>query len=400
MNELKEIIQLPLLTSAMLVVTHRCCMSCRYCFVKQENCDMTYEMAQRAVDFLIANAKEMQITPRITFFGGEPLLLWNEIIKPLTLYIRETLKTPFELSITTNGILLTDEILSFMKQYNIGLLFSIDGDKETQDYNRPLKTIESSFDTLEDRITKIIKVFPNTTFRSTIIPYTCHLTWNNIKFAINKGYRSFYTVPNIYEEWTDEKKEILREQLHHYSEYFVDCFRHGKRPISFTSMEEAMKKINTINSAVKLDNYRTHFSCTAKGKCGLGSGRYCAISYDGNIYGCQEMTSNDGINSPFYIGSINEGVNNNRRLALMQSYNPIKVQGLDCLTCQYNRVCDGGCVANNYMIEGNININPKVFCWWKQLLLSESEWIVNILGEEQNLKFRDYWVGINNGRNK
>ena len=53
---------------------------------------MTYEMAQMAVDFLIANAKEMQITPRITFFGGEPLLLWNEIIKPLTLYIRETLK--------------------------------------------------------------------------------------------------------------------------------------------------------------------------------------------------------------------------------------------------------------------------------------------------------------------
>ena len=46
-----------------------------------------------------------------------------------------------------------------MKQYNIGLLFSIDGDKETQDYNRPLKTIESSFDTLEDRITKIIKSF-------------------------------------------------------------------------------------------------------------------------------------------------------------------------------------------------------------------------------------------------
>ena len=79
----------------------------------------------------------------------------------------------------------------------------------------------------------------------------------------------------------------------------------------------------------------------------------------------------------------------------MDSYDPTKVTGLNCADCKYNRICDGGCVANNYMINGDIHINPKMYCWWRQLLLSEAEWIIQTLGEEHNEMFRDYWTVIN-----
>ena len=87
---------LPKITYAMLIVTHACNLACRYCFVHQEPSRMTYETAKEAAQFLADNAKEAGGVPGINFFGGEPLLMWDSIIKPLTLWIREELKIPFE----------------------------------------------------------------------------------------------------------------------------------------------------------------------------------------------------------------------------------------------------------------------------------------------------------------
>ena len=106
---------LPKITSAMLIVTHACNLACRYCFVHQEPSRMTYDTAKRAAQFLLDNAEGTNDIPSINFFGGEPLLMWDSIIKPLTLWLREEVKKPFELSMTSNGILLDDKKIDFMK---------------------------------------------------------------------------------------------------------------------------------------------------------------------------------------------------------------------------------------------------------------------------------------------
>lgn len=103
------------ITSVMLNVTHACNLRCVYCFVEKEPQTMTYDVARDTVDFLIANSKENGDTPSINFFGGEPMLCWDSIIVPLTNYIRKDLRIPFNLSITTNGTLLNDERIKFMK---------------------------------------------------------------------------------------------------------------------------------------------------------------------------------------------------------------------------------------------------------------------------------------------
>jgi uncharacterized protein len=128
---------LPKITSAMLILTHACNLQCRYCFVSQENTDMSLQVALDAIDFLMKN-NPPSMTCHVCFFGGEPLLKWDEIIVPTVEYkerIYPDRKITF--SITTNCVLLTEDKIHFMKEHKIGILTSIDGAKDTQYYNRP-----------------------------------------------------------------------------------------------------------------------------------------------------------------------------------------------------------------------------------------------------------------------
>lgn len=388
---MNDINKLPKITSAMLVLTHACNLRCRYCFVHKKPEHMTYQVALDSAKFLIENAEESGVVPSINYFGGEPTIMWDSIIVPLTNWIRQEYKKPFNLGITTNGTLLNDERIKFLKDNQIHPLFSIDGGKITQDYNRPYHNGLGSFDSLEEIIPKISNNFKSTTFRSTVIPQTCQHTFENIMFARDNGFKKFFIVPNVFEEWTEEQKEILKNEFDKYVNYYIDEYRIGRNLIEFSTLEDAFDDIKKINNAVTNKQYRILKQCSACGKCGLGSNKYASIHPNGNIYGCQEMTSNGGKENIFYIGNIYTGVENDRRIALMDNYDSIQVTGLNCDTCKYNRICNGGCVANNYLINGNLSINPPMYCWWQQIVLDGAIKIMQTLGNEQNEKFREKW---------
>lgn len=122
--------KLPLISSAFLNVTQKCNLKCKYCFVCQQPKEITYKVAEDAAKFLAKNAFKDNRTPSINFFGGEPMLRYKDIIKPLTEWIRDVYGDKFELSLTTNGTLLNEEVMEFFDKNNIGMLFSIDGDKK------------------------------------------------------------------------------------------------------------------------------------------------------------------------------------------------------------------------------------------------------------------------------
>lgn len=382
---------LPKISSAMLVLTHECNLRCRYCFVEKKAERMSFDVALAAAQFLIKNAEENGDIPHINFFGGEPTLMWDSVIVPLTTWIRQEYKKPFTLGMTTNGILLSDDKISFMKKNKIGLLFSIDGAKETQDYNRPHHDGSGSFDTLRDIIPKIAANFPNATFRGTIIPETCRYTFDNIMFAKNSGFSNFYMVPNVFETWTDESKVVLMEEFNRYVDYYINEYRAGRSPIQLSTLEDAFLDIKKINMAIDKQHYRVMRQCHACGKCGLGSNRNASIHPNGDIYGCQEMTSNEGHDGIFYIGNVYSGVDDARRISLMNLFDSTQATGLNCDTCKYTRICNGGCVANNYLINGSLHINPPMYCWWQQIILDAAIRIMQTLGNEHNIKFRAKW---------
>ena len=382
---------LPKLTSAMLVVTHACNLRCRYCFVTKDPCHMTFETAKAAAEFLIKNAEEVGDVPSINFFGGEPMIMWDSIIVPLTNWIRNEYKKPFSLGMTSNATLLNEERINFMKENGISLLFSIDGGKETQDYNRPYADGTGSFDTIEPIIEKIAESFIGVTFRMTSIPQTCGNLFNDIIYAESKGFKSFFVVPNVFEKWDDESKSTLKGEITKYGNYYIDCMRKGVEPIGFSTFDKCFKEIKMINAAIRSKSYRNSRACQACGKCGLGSTKFASIHPNGNLYGCQEMTSNEGEESIFYIGNIFTGVEDDRRVALMNMYDAEPIVGDDCANCKYNRICDGGCVANNYLDSENLAHMPDMYCWWKRTLLDETIRVMQILGNEGNEMFKKRW---------
>jgi len=378
---------LPKISSAMLIVTHACNLACRYCFVHQAPEKMSLDTAWAAARFLAENAEGN--TPSINFFGGEPMLMWDSVIVPLTKRIRAELG-PFDLAMTSNGVLLDDGRIGFMKENKIGLLLSIDGDKATQDYNRPFHSGEGSFDVIESKLRSISGAFPGITFRMTAIPDTCANLFRNILFAERRGFENFFVIPDNFQRWTPTAKKKLKTELEKYTDYYIHRWLMGGRPIVFSTFEEALKDIRRINAA---EGRRTLPKCRAEGKCGLGSGRFASIHPDGSVYGCQEMTSNEGEESVFWIGNIFTGIREDRRRALMEAYCEAKVKGMDCRKCLYDGICDGGCVANNYLVTGDINTVPKIQCWWKQTVLGEAIRAMETLGEEKCEAFKAHWEG-------
>lgn len=366
--------ELPKITSAMLVVTHACNLRCRYCFVQKEPSHMTLETAKDAALFLINNAKAEggKQRPEINFFGGEPMLMYDSVIKPLVEWVHDDLGEPFRFSITTNGTLLTDERIRFMQRHRFGLLLSMDGNKSVQDYNRPYADGKGSFDALKPVVPKVLAAWPGTTFRMTAIPETCSHLFESIMWASAQGFTNFFVTPNVFEAWDDVARDVLAGELRKYADYYAESKARGVKPITFSTFEQAFWDMKAIADAEAKGVYRAMPKCRSEGKCGLGTSRFASIHPNGNLYACQEMTSNEGEDSAFYIGSIYGGVDNNRRRALAEAFDSVPAWGEYCGECEYDRICDGGCVANNYMVTGKLGGMPEMYCWWRRTVLHEA----------------------------
>lgn len=379
----------PLITSAFLNLTDECSCRCTYCFVDQHPNFMSYQTAKDAADFLAKNAKESGTSPSIVFFGGEPLLMYDKIIKPLTEYIRAEYGDSFGLSITSNCVDLDEKKSDFMVKNGIGLLFSIDGDKYSQNINRPLKDGGESFKILYPKIPMILDHFPNVTFRGTITPATAEYLFHNIMFAEECGFRNTFFMPNFFEPWSDDKIKSLRKQMRLYSDHYIDCLSTGKEPIYFNQLEKQFKKILLHNFEVRNNTVRNDLSCKACGKCGLGSGSAAGININGDITACQEFFSKE--RNIFTIGNIYTGVDDSLRKNLIDLFDSTPSSSSRCSTCKLKRICDGGCVANNYMATGDMNKVPEISCIWHELLFTEAIYIMNTLGKQKNERFKSRW---------
>lgn len=204
--EYKEAYKYP--TCVCLNITDSCNLACKYCFVQQKPHFITLETAKQAVDWIANNRKIKNEMPNLTkiqkadinFFGGEPMLLYNEIIEPLVLYSEEKYGDSITFGITTNGTLLNEERIDFFANHHFNMLLSIDGNKTTQDFNRPQRNGEGSFDLIEKNIPYLLKKFPYITFRATLYQPTIQYLYENYKYAEKMGFKNIFICPNAREE--------------------------------------------------------------------------------------------------------------------------------------------------------------------------------------------------------
>ena len=384
--------KLPLIVGGFLNITQRCNLKCKYCFVVQQPKDMSYQVAKDAVDFYAKNAKETGEIPNINYFGGEPLLMWDEIIVPLTEYIRETYGNRYQVSMTTNGILLDKEKLEFMKKHQVGFLFSIDGDKKTQDLNRPFHNGKGSFDLLIDKIPMFLEYNPEATFRSTIDHDNVNDVFHNFKFALDNGYANVFGLVNVFEEWKKEEEDILKDQVRQIADLYMDYIREGKE-ISYNPINEMFSEIKKANRAEENGEFRDQgINFPGFGRCGIGASKFGSIGPSGDVFSCQELVENPKFGDTFTIGNIYTEIDEEKRWEIIEKFDPrnvIRSDGQSCLGCRLNKVCHGHCLINNYLANGDLNIMPAILCSWYQMLFEEALRIMKIMSEEKNETFKE-----------
>lgn len=366
---------LPDITSVFLILTQGCNLKCKYCFVVQKPREMTLQIAKDAVAFIVRNAEKRGETPSINYFGGEPLLKWQDIIVPLTDHIRHRYGDKFDLSMTTNGVLLDEEKLAYMQKNRIGFMVSIDGAKTTQDKNRPCSNGASSFDILAPRIPLFLKYNPRMTFRATVDHDNAGDYLENHKFAFENGYTNMFSIVNVFSAWTEDEKTLLSDQIQQVADFYLDILKKGKS-FAMQPFESMFRKINQIAEAKQNHQFRTAGeNLLAFGRCGLGASKFASVGTDGRLYSCQEMCDNDDQGLPFVIGDIYQGTDNLKRMSIIKQFDTKKVsstEDMNCTSCPFNLICDGACSINNYFANGDLNKMPAILCFYYQCLYREA----------------------------
>jgi len=328
-----------------LHVAHTCNLNCSYCFASQgkyhgERAIMSYEVGKRAIDFLIENSgfhKNLDID----FFGGEPLMNW-EVCKKLVEYGREQEKIHnknIRFTLTTNGVLLDDEVTEFANREMHNVVLSLDGRKEVNDRFRVDYAGHGSYDKIVPNFQQFVKKRGNLSYymRGTFTHYNTDFV-NDIKQMLDLGFNELsmepvVTDPSSPSAITKEDLPVIFEQYEELARLMVERYNEG-RPFTFYHY--------------MLD--LTCGPCIYKRIAGCGSGtEYLAVTPWGDLYPCHQFVGDEA----YKMGSIYDGVQN---LELQDKFASCNAYSRpECKDCWAKLYCSGGCAANAYHASGSIN---------------------------------------------
>ena len=328
-----------------LHIAHDCNLACKYCFAEEgeyhgRRALMSFEVGKKALDFLVANSGN-RVNLEVDFFGGEPLMNW-QVVKDLVKYGRSLEKThnkKFRFTLTTNGILLNDEIMEFLNQEMSNVVLSIDGRKEINDLMRPHRGGQGSYDTIVPKFKKVAESRNQMNYyvRGTF-------TRNNLDFAedvihlADLGFKQISVEPVVAapEEDYALKEEDIPRLLEEYDRLAVELLKRQKEG----------RGVNFFHFMIDLKGG----PCVAKRLSGCGSGtEYLAVTPWGDFYPCHQFVGKE----EFLMGNVDEGIT---RTDIRDEFKTCNVYAKEkCRNCFAKFYCSGGCAANSYNFHGNIN---------------------------------------------
>ena len=209
-------------------LTVECNLRCTYCFKEKWNEHMEEQVAFDTIVWLIqASGDAEDIT--VTFMGGEPLIQFK-LIKKLVPFAKRRAQQhgkSIHFGMTTNGTLVTDEVVDFWKQWGMGFHTSIDGTPDIQDRNRPTTSGRGSARLVEKAVPKILKYRPGTTARCTVTPSTASAMSKSYRYFRSLGYQDIAFVPGDQPSWTAETILEFEDEFARVSEMAMEDFRAG-----------------------------------------------------------------------------------------------------------------------------------------------------------------------------
>lgn len=394
-----------------LNLTDDCNLRCKYCFVHHKPNYMSLDVALKAVDWLYENYLYhkkhntlLEYTKdgkcNIQFFGGEPMLCYENIIKPVVEYCNQKYPLIFNYGITTNGTLLNKEKIDFLKKNNFSILFSIDGPPEIQDYSRPCKdpNIKSS-DLITKNLSYLLKEFPNLPFRQTINVDTVNHLYDGYKYAEELGFKQWiYVIDKIHpQDWNIEKKEILREQINHIYYHRIQQLQNNILPMKTPRMDSNLW--NIIQTLLIISDETGEYEKTLKPRvCGVGLMAE-AIGYNGDIFTCQEQVTWDN-NNIFKVGNIFENKidlqkQKNIFEKFVEEFKQINLNNSKCKNCFLKFICESSiyCPSTSYMLHGKLAYPPEdIDCFEKQVHCQNIILMLQLLLNQNNNAIQKFFT--------
>ena len=328
-----------------LHVAHTCNLNCSYCFASQgkyqgDRAIMSFEVGKRAFDFLIENSGTRR-NLEVDFFGGEPLMNWD-VVKQLVAYARSIEKQHnknFRFTLTTNGLLIDDEVIDFLNKEMSNVVLSLDGRRDVHDLFRKDYAGNGSYDRIVPKFKQLVEsrggkdYYVRGTFTHNNVDFT-----NDILHMADLGFTELSMepvvcapsdpcaltaedMPKIFEQYEILAKEMLKRK------------KEG-RPFTFYHYMLDLK----------------NGPCIYKRITGCGSGtEYMAVTPWGELFPCHQF-----VGDPKYsLGNIYDGITNTEIQDGFRSCNAYARP--ECADCWARLYCSGGCAANAYHATGSIN---------------------------------------------
>ena len=335
-----------------LHIAHDCNLACRYCFAEEgeyhgRRALMSFETGKKALDFLIANSGNRR-NLEVDFFGGEPLMNW-QVVKDLVAYGREQEKIHnknFRFTLTTNGVLLNDEIMEFANKEMGNVVLSIDGRKEVHDHMRPFRKGAGSYDLIVPKFQKFAesrnqdKYYVRGTFTHNNLDFS-----NDVLHLADLGFKQISVEPVVAQPTEDYaiREEDLPQLYEEYDKLAAEMVKRHKNGNDF----------NFFHFMIDLEGG----PCVAKRLSGCGSGtEYLAVTPWGDLYPCHQFVGNED----FLLGNVDTGVTNT---AVRDEFKLCNVYAKDkCRDCFARFYCSGGCAANSYNFHGSITDAYDIGC--------------------------------------
>ncbi len=328
-----------------LHIAHDCNLKCRYCFAEEgeyhgRRALMSYEVGRKALDFLVANSGS-RVNLEVDFFGGEPLMNW-QVVKDLVAYGR-SLEEPhhkkFRFTLTTNGVLLDDDIIDFANREMANIVLSVDGRKEINDRMRPLAGGQGSYDLILPKYRKVAEGRKQTNYyvRGTFTHFNKDFAADVLHLA-DLGFKQISVEPVVAAQSEDYAlvESDIPEILAEYDKLAAEMIKRHREGRGF----------NFFHFMIDLEGG----PCVYKRLSGCGSGtEYLAVTPWGDFYPCHQFVGQED----FLMGNVDDGITNTDIRGQFKECNVYSKE--KCRDCFAKFYCSGGCAANAYNFHGDIN---------------------------------------------
>jgi uncharacterized protein len=354
-----------------LVLTHDCNLGCGYCYAGAKfNKRMPDAIADRCVDMAFEGGVP---ATQVSFFGGEPLLAWDSLVRAARRARERATKdgVALKMSVTTNGTLLTAERAALRDELGVYGGRSIDGIRQAHDAGRPKMGGGSSFDDVERGLDVMLARGKPFETISVVSPSSVRWLGENVEWLFGKGVPRVGLNPCYEAYFADDDLRAYGEGLERAGDAMLGWFRRG-RIVSITVLD------NKIMAALK-------GGLASEDKCSLGV-RAISVAPSGNIYSCERLVAEDE-DHRWVMGHVDTGI---RVQGEACERGPVNTE---CADCGERWRCSSFCACANMAETGRTDVAGGTQCWHERATGRIADRVATALWEEKNPMFLAWFYG-------